>query len=183
MATITEKIYQLRDGRTVKIRSALERDAEAYLTLGKSIMAEEIYTLTQPHELNFTIEQEVQWIKLKIDNESHLVLVAEVDGEVIGQLDFSNGHRQRIAHTGDFGMGVRKDFRGMGIGSLLLRNLIDWAKDHAELEKINLCVHQTNDRAISTYKKLGFQIEGLRTKDLKYPNGVYVDTVLMGLLL
>lgn len=114
MATITEKIYQLRDGRTVKIRSALERDAEAYLTLGKSIMAEEIYTLTQPHELNFTIEQEVQWIKLKIDNESHLVLVAEVDGEVIGQLDFSNGHRQRIAHTGDFGMGVRKDFRSMG---------------------------------------------------------------------
>lgn len=183
MGTITEKIYQLRDGRTVKIRSALERDAESYLTLGKSIMAEEIYTLTQPHELNFTIEQEANWIKSKIDNEFHLILVAEIDGEVIGQLDFSNGHRERIAHTGDFGMGVKREFRGIGVGSLLLKALIDWAKSNPKIEKINLCVHQTNDRAIVTYKKIGFQVEGLRTKDLKYPNGVYVDTVLMGLRL
>jgi RimJ/RimL family protein N-acetyltransferase len=181
MGTIVEKIYSLKDGRSVKIRAASELDAKAYLALGKSIMAEEIYTLTQPHELDITLEQEAQWIKSKIDNESHLILIAEVDGEVIGQLDFSNGHRERIAHTGDFGMGVRKDFRGLGIGTFLLKALIDWAKVHSELEKINLCVHQTNERAIATYKKLGFQVEGLRTKDLKYPKGLYVDTVLMGL--
>lgn len=42
-------------------------------------------------------------------------------------------------------------------------------------------VHKTNERAIAAYKKQGFQIEGTRTKDLKYPNEVYIDTVLMGL--
>ena len=106
--------------------------------------------------------------------------MAEIDGEVIGQLDFSNGHRKRIFHTGEFGMGVHKDYRHLGIGRLLLEALINWAKQNPHLEKINLSVHHTNERAIAVYKKLGFKVEGVRTKDLKYPSGVYVDTVIMG---
>jgi RimJ/RimL family protein N-acetyltransferase len=136
MGTASDKLYKLKNGVTVVIRTA---------------------------------------------KESHLVLVAEIDSKIVGQLDFSSGHRKRNSHTGDFGMGVHKDFRGLGIGTLLLKALIEWAKNNTQIEKINLCVHQTNDRAIATYKKIGFEIEGVRTKDLKYPNGVYVDTVLMGL--
>jgi RimJ/RimL family protein N-acetyltransferase len=181
MAKINDQSYKLKDGRTVVIRTTQEIDAEAYLNLAKSIVSEEIYSLTQADELTLTVEQEKSWINSNIENSSHLVMLAEVDGQIVGQLDFSNGHRKRIAHTGEFGMGVHKDFRSMGIGSFLLKTLIEWAKDHPILEKINLSVHQTNERAIATYKKHGFQIEGLRTKDLKYPAGVYVDTVLMGL--
>jgi ribosomal protein S18 acetylase RimI-like enzyme len=80
-------------------------------------------------------------------------------------------------------MGVHKEFRGLGVGSLLLAALVEWAKSNQRIKKVNLSVHQTNDRAIATYKKIGFQVEGLRTKDLKYPNDVYIDTVLMGLQL
>lgn len=181
MGTIKPKAYKLKNNGSVVIRTVQEGDAEAYLILGKSIMSEEIYSLTQADELNLTIEQERNWLKSNIEDDKHLIIVAEVDGKIVGQLDFSNGHRKRNAHTGEFGMGVHKDFRGLGIGSFLLEALIDWAKDQPELEKINLCVHQTNERAIATYKKLGFQVEGLRTKDLKYPNDIYVDTVLMGL--
>jgi ribosomal protein S18 acetylase RimI-like enzyme len=61
-------------------------------------------------------------------------------------------------------MGVHKGFRGLGVGSLLIGALVDWAKSHSVIKKINPCVHQTNDRAIATYKKIGFQVEGLRTK-------------------
>lgn len=181
MGEIRAVIYKLKNGTTVNIRTARESDAEAYLNLGKSIMSEEIYSLTQTDELTFTVEQERDWLKSKIENENHLVIVAEVDGKVVGQLDFSNGHRRRISHTGEFGMGVHKDFRGLGVGNFLLKSLIDWAKSNPKIEKINLCVHQTNERAIAAYKKHGFQVEGTRTKDLKYPNGVYVDTVLMGM--
>lgn len=181
MGTTSDKSYKLKNGASVVIRTVKESDAEAFLNLGKSIMSEEIYSLTQADELNLTIEQEQAWLKSNIEKEGHLVLVAEIDLKIIGQLDFSNGRRKRNSHTGDFGMGVHKDFRGLGIGTLLLKTLIEWAKDNSQIEKINLCVHQTNDRAIATYKKIGFQIEGVRTKDLKYPNGVYVDTVLMGL--
>lgn len=181
MGEIRTVSSKLKNDIAVNIRTARESDAESYLNLGKSIMAEEIYSLTQADELAFTVEQERDWLKSKIENENHLVIVAEVDNKIIGQLDFSNGHRKRNSHTGEFGMGVHQGFRGLGVGSLLLKALIDWAKNNPKIEKINLCVHQSNDRAIFVYKKLGFQVEGCRTKDLKYPNGVYVDTVLMGL--
>jgi RimJ/RimL family protein N-acetyltransferase len=178
---VENKTYKLKNGATVTIRTATEHDAEAYLSLGKSIMAEQIYSLTQPEELNLTIEQEREWLRSKFEDDCHLVICAEVNGQIVGQLDFSNGHRKRNAHTGEFGMGIHKDFRGLGIGSLLIGALVDWAKNNPKIEKINLCVHQNNDRAIATYKKFGFQVEGLRTKDLKYSNDVYVDSLLMGL--
>ena len=175
------KNIQLKDGQIAIVRSAMESDAEQYLHLDKSIMSEEIFTLTQVSEMQSTIDQEREWIKSHIDNENHLILIVEKDGKLIGQLDFSNGHRQRIEHTGEFGMGVHKDFSGQGVGKVLLEELITWAMAHHTIEKINLCVHHTNVRAISMYQKCGFEKEGVRTKDLKYGNDQYVDTVLMGL--
>jgi RimJ/RimL family protein N-acetyltransferase len=183
MGKVEASNFKTKTGLSVIIRNATEADAEGYLELGKSIMAEEIYTLTQVEEMTMTIEQERQWLRLHIENPNHLVLVAEVDGRIVGQLDFANGHRRLIAHTGQFGIGLHKDFRALGIGPQLLTKLIDWARKHSEMEKINLSVHQTNENAIAAYKKCGFVIEGIRTRDLKYPNGVYVDTVLMGLQL
>jgi RimJ/RimL family protein N-acetyltransferase len=178
---IASKNYKLKDGQTAVIRTVNVSDAEAFLRLGKSIMSEQIFSLTQPEELTLTLEQEQKWLESNIQNENHLIIVAEVSENIVGQLDFSNGHKKRNAHTGEFGMGVHKDYRGLGIGSLLLSALIEWTKNHPNIEKVNLCVHSTNDRAIAMYKKHGFQMEGLRTKDLKYQNNTYVDTVLMGL--
>lgn len=183
MGQINEKSHTLKNGKKVIIRTVKETDAAAFLKLAKQVTAEEIYSLTQASEMNMTIEQEQEWLRSAIENSDHLVVVAELDGEIVGQLDFSNGHRLRNSHTGEFGMGVHKDYREIGIGSLLISALIDWAKKSSKIEKINLSVHQTNERAIATYKKLGFTIEGQKTKDLKYPNNVYIDTILMGLWL
>jgi RimJ/RimL family protein N-acetyltransferase len=110
-----------------------------------------------------------------------LVLVAEVEGIIVGQLDFMNGHRRLIAHTGQFGIGLHADYRDVGIGGFLLDKLIQWAGKNPVIEKINLSVHDTNHRAMAAYAKRGFQIEGARTLDLKYGEHDYVNTVLMGL--
>jgi RimJ/RimL family protein N-acetyltransferase len=95
-------------------------------------------------------------------------------------LDFSNGRRLRIAHTGEFGMSVEKSFRDQGVGSLLLEALINWATLNATIEKIGLNVHSNNERAIALYKKMGFEVKGIRKHDLKYGDGQYVDRHVMG---
>jgi RimJ/RimL family protein N-acetyltransferase len=181
MGTIPTIRRALKDGREVVLRSATEADAEAYLALAKSVMTEEIYLLTSPDELNPTIEQERDWIRSNRKKEGGLVLCAEVEGRLVGQLDFSNGGRRRIAHTGDFGMAIHSEFRELGIGSLLLEALLEWARQNPLIEKVNLLVHANNARAIAAYTKHGFVIEGRRTRDLKYPDGVYIDSLLMGL--
>ena len=56
---------------------------------------------------------------------------------------------------------------------------IDRARER-ELERIELSVLHENDAARALYERLGFQIEGRRTRDWKH-GGVYRDSILMAL--
>lgn len=166
-------------GSGVVIRTAEAGDARDIYELSKNVMAEEIYQLTSASEFSMTVEAEEKWIQSHRDNPNHLLLVAEMDGKVVGLLDFSNGRRHRIAHTGEFGMSVEKSVRDQGIGAFLLQSLIDWATSHPNIEKISLHVHGNNERAIALYKKMGFEVEGVRRRELKYGDGQYIDSVEM----
>lgn len=180
MANLNQKICKTKDGREFTIRSAHVDDANATLNLKRSSIFDEEYQLVSPEEFNRTIDLEVKWIQSHLDNPYNIAIVAVLGNVVVGLIDFSNGGRQRISHTGDFGMSVDKRFRGQGIGEILLQSLIDWAKSTDKIENINLSVHSDNDRALALYKKLGFVVEGVRKNDLKYGPDKYIDTVLMG---
>ena len=180
MAEYAPKKFKSRLGKDVTVRSAIKRDAETILQVLKSVIDEEIWQLTSGSEFNVTIEEEEAWIEAHRTQPNHLILLAEMEGRIVGILDFANGHRQRIAHTGEFGISVDKSMRSHGIGSLLLQELIDWAGENKTIERIGLNVHGNNDRAVALYKKMGFQIEGIRKHHLKYGDGQYVDTVVMG---
>ena len=180
MAKIEPIKFNLKNSKSVTIRTPIEADAEQILIVSKAVIGEEIFQLTSSEEFNLTVADEVKWINSHIEKTNAIILVAEVDDQVIGLLDFSSGHRKRIAHTGEFGMSVLKEYRGLGVGTALLTSLIDWARKHDKIEKINLMVHSTNTAAIAAYKKMGFAVEGIRQRDLKYSASEYVDTVLMG---
>ena len=172
--------FKSKSGADIVIRSAEKADAAAVLALSTAVIGEDIYQLTSPAEFKMTIEAEEKWIQTHFENPNHLILVATLNDGIIGMLDFSNGHRQRISHTGEFGMSVEKTMRDQGIGSLLVSAAIDWSSTNKTLEKIGLSVHSNNERAIALYKKMGFEIEGVRKRDLKYENGQYIDTIVMG---
>lgn len=183
MAILNQILCKTKNDKNIIIRSAVQEDANATLNIKRSSILEEIHQLITPEEFNTTIESETKWIEKHIKNPYYIAIVAILDNEIIGLIDFSNGHKQRIAHTGDFGMSVNKSARSLGIGKILLKTLIDWAKTTDKIEKINLRVHSDNEIALGLYKKMGFEIEGIQKKDLKYGPGKYVDTVLMGKVL
>jgi len=180
MAEYGPRKFKSKSGADVTIRSAYKQDAPMILDLSKSVIEEEVYQLTSGSEFKMTIDAEEKWIESHQLNPNHIILVAETRSKIVGILDFSNGRRNRIAHTGEFGMSVEKLSRNQGIGSLLLSALFEWASSNSLIEKIGLSVHSNNDRAIALYKKIGFEIEGIRRRDLKYGEHRYVDTILMG---
>ena len=180
MAQLSPQIFKSKSNNEVIIRSAAVEDSRAILSLSKSVINEEIYQLTSSTEFKMTIEAEEKWIESHLNNPNYMILVAVINSEIAGILDFTNGRRDRISHTGEFGMSVAKHFRDQGIGSLLLMSLIEWASKNKAIEKIGLSVHSNNHRAIALYKKMGFEIEGVRKRDLKYSNDSYVDTTIMG---
>ena len=106
-------------------------------------------------------------------------MLAEAGGTIIGNVNFEAGPHRRIAHRGNLGIAVVKDWRGRGVGTALLQTLVDWAESNPAIEKVCLDVFVTNDAAIRLYEKLGFAEEGRRRRDIKSEPEDYVDTVTM----
>lgn len=105
-------------------------------------------------------------------------IVAEAEGEVVGSI-----HVQASRHGyGEIGMAVAREWRGRGIGSMLMAAAIDWSREHG-LHKMSLSVFAHNDAAIALYQKFGFVEEGRRIKQYRRADGELWDSVEMGLLL
>lgn len=163
----------------IVIRQARPEDAEALIAHAESVMAEQIFSMTEPGEFQMSIAQEREWIQGMNENPNHFLRVAEAQGKIVGMINLSNGHRRRISHTAEFGMSVDRPFRNQGIGRLLIQAMLDWAHENPKLEKISLKVHADNARAIHLYQSLGFQQEGYLKKELKYGPNHYVDTIIL----
>lgn len=109
-------------------------------------------------------------------------LVAEVEGEVIGQLGLHTfGDRPRRAHVGSFGMAVRDDWHGKGVGTALLRAAVDMADNWLQIRRLELEVYVDNPPAIALYKRFGFEIEGT-LRMYAFRDGRYVDVYAMSRL-
>jgi RimJ/RimL family protein N-acetyltransferase len=179
MGEIQTKQFMTKSGKKFVVRTALPRDADKVVTFIKTVIGEAPYLLTTEAEFKVTGEQQKQLLQQMLDDNGKLAILAEYDGEIIGFLDFHNGHRQRIKHQGSFGMSVKKDFRNQGVGKALLTVLLDWAKENPLIEKVCLEVFADNTNALRLYRNFGFVEEGLKTKAIKIDEQTYYDLILM----
>jgi ribosomal protein S18 acetylase RimI-like enzyme len=80
----------------------------------------------------------------------------------------------------DFGMAVRRDWRGRGLGRALLTEAIDWARA-AGAHKVALEVWPDNAPAVALYRGAGFHEEGLKRRHYRRADGQLWSSLLMGL--
>jgi len=179
MAAIESKSLTDRSGQQFTIRSAQPSDAEAMLEYIRSVAEETEFFVIQPDEFPPTVEAEQAWIREHVDHPGKLLLVAEVNGSIIGNVTFAAGVFRRTRHRGNLGISVARRWRGRGFGTALLDSLLEWATENPDIEKLCLDVFAENLRAIGLYQKLGFVEEGRRIKDIKRGVDDYVDTVMM----
>jgi RimJ/RimL family protein N-acetyltransferase len=85
----------------------------------------------------------------------------------------------RDAYIG-IGIGERADW-GKGYGSDAMRLILRYAFDELNLHRVTLTVFEYNERAIHTYRKLGFQEEGRQRQRLRRDGRLW-DMLVMGLL-
>ncbi|MEC1399967.1 GNAT family N-acetyltransferase [Peribacillus simplex] len=167
------------NGLAYTIRTGELEDAEAVLDVQNSVISEGEYFIAVSEEFNKTPEQQRDWIQRLLENERETIIVAEINGEVIGWIGFQSENRKRMSHKGSFGMMIREDCRGKGIGKELIKALLEWAEANPFIEKVSLGVFSTNQRAISLYKKMGFVEEGRKIKEFKMSESEYVDDIIM----
>ena len=179
MSEFIAKKFRLKDDREIIVRSATTEDAPAIMELVSGVFKTSSYLVTEPDEFSVTLEQEQSWIESFMTSPNSVLLVAQYNGQLVGILDFRGGQRRKISHTGLIGTSVRSEFRSMGVGSTLLSVLVEWAKLHSKIERIELSVFADNAPAIAVYKKLGFVEEGRKKKAFKLSDGRYFDELLM----
>ena len=164
------------------IRPATIDDAEAIIKHVKIVGDETDFLTFSSNDFNKSIEEERQIIQDHNSTDNQLFVVAEYNGQIIGVSNMMASQKPRLRHIGEFGISVLKSYWGHGIGSAIIKYLIDWAKKGGVITKINLIVQQDNIKAYRLYEKLGFEKEGELRRALKV-NGVYYDAYYMGMLL
>jgi len=156
----------------VEIRRVEPSDAQAI---------KEIYEY--PHAYTSTLQLPLPssdlWEKRCRNVPDHVyAYVALLGSEIVGNIGFEVNSNPRRRHTASFGMAVKDKVQGQGVGSALLATVIDLADNWLNLKRIELTVYVDNDRAMSLYRKFGFDIEG-ESKAYAFRKGRYVDVYHM----
>lgn len=165
-----------KDGREVVLRYPAFEDVDDYLELINSLADEDAPIL---HTKRLERDEEVQWLgKALIDLErgKRVMICAEVEGKVVANCDLTRRSGAR-SHTGEVGLVVRRGFRDLGIGTALLRLLVDQARGMG-IELLVLGVFAGNERARHVYEKVGFREVGCIPREF-LKNGRYIDHVRM----
>jgi len=105
-----------------------------------------------------------------------------VDGRrIVGWIDICIDVKPAFAHKGTLGMGIVKDHRALGIGTLLMKAALQRAQEIG-LEKVELEVFESNAAAIALYRKFGFRDEGKKVR-ASILDGRYENNLIMGMFL
>ena len=174
--------HTTKSGLPYTIREATPADAKAAIAYMKLMVGESSMVTISEGEFAMTTEQEAAYFNDNLQSPTKLFLLAIMDGEVIGSANFGGSPRRRVTHAGEFGMSVRKQYWGEGIGRSLLQELLDWAVQTGTISKVNLRVREDNERAVQLYQSFGFETEG-RLREEFYCDDGYHDLLWMGLIL
>lgn len=170
--------YTLKDGRIVELRDVKVSDAVLLLDFFEIVNTETENLMREPDEYTFSVNDERKFIRRVIQSTHEHLVVALIDGEIIGTIGIRNRNLKRVEHRVALGMSVLKKFNNLGLGTILLNRIIEDAKGARKL-KMELEVRADNLSAIHLYEKFGFKLEGTITNGF-YVNNKFIDLLFMG---
>jgi len=161
-----------------RIRRLVGADAAAFKALRLAGLEETPAAFGAAHEEE--VGADPAEIAIRLDRAP--VLAADVAGHGLqGIVGVAPQAPVRIRHKAFlWGMYVRREARGRGIGSALVAAAIGTARTMPGIEMIQLSVGADNRAAIALYRKFGFIDWGLEPKALKLA-GRYIDEIWMTL--
>lgn len=176
---IETKTHDL-NGHKLVLRSAEKSDAIIMLPYLKRVCSETRFLLREADECkDMTVEEEEAFIAHHIESGRAGLVLAEFDGEYIGNASFDvAGPSRRNSHRADIGIALYSDYTGMGIGKKLFSLILETI-ENCGFESAELTVVEGNDRAIHMYESFGFVEVGRIPKANKYEDGTYAADIHM----
>ena len=124
----------------------------------------------------FPLDSTVDFIRNSIEkNIPYIFVVDKEKNKVIAWCDA----QPKSEEVGRLGIAIKKEYRGNGLGKVLLNMIINESKDYG-YKFIELEVREDNKRAIHLYEKIGFKKFNMIKNGLKI-NGIEENVVEMRL--
>jgi len=168
--------FVAKDGRKVVLRTLKWEDLDDLLDFINSLV-EEGANIIRTEEVSR--EEEIEWLSRVFSRQEKgelFCLAAEVDGRLVANSEIMRGTGYS-SHVGFIGIAIKKGFRGVGIGTEMMKTLEEQAKK-VGLKVLALSVFANNQHAINLYKKVGF-VETGRIPKRFFKNGAYIDEIIM----
>ena len=125
---------------------------------------------------------EKEWIEKKKRGTDEVVLsiIVKRGGRLIGNIGLHQINKVTRCAMMGIALGDLK-MASKGFGTEAIRLMLDYGFGTLNMHRIELFVHDFNDRAQKAYKKLGFIEEG-RKREALYSGGKYHDELLLAVL-
>jgi len=164
------------------IRKAKKGDAKKIATLIKEgLKANNFLYIGKNKPLN---KEKIK----KIDNafgkkgSFYFVAIDKTKDKLVGSINCSYKTEGRLRHRGDCGWSINPDYQKMGIGTMLLKEIIKEAKKE-KLKRLEAEMAIKNKGSWKLAQKCGFKIEGTKKKALITDDNKLIDTYIVGKLL
>lgn len=157
----------------MKLRLATAADAEAI----RSIYNHAVSTSTVTFDLvERSVAEQEEWLRAR--DGAHAAVVCEEDGEVIGFGSLSP-YRDRPAYrtTVEDSVYVHPDHQGRGVGRVILKGLVQTARDHGFHSLIGRVVGG-HEASIALHQRCGFEVVGTE-HEVGRKFGKWLDVVIM----
>ena len=175
------KTVLLTRGVELLVRNAVASDARALRDIMQRTHAETDYLLSYPDEQSVDEEQEARSLAETERSDNEVELVAVVDGKIVGSAGVTAvGSRRKVVHRARFGISVLQEYWGMGIGRVIMDACIDCAR-RAGYTQLELEVVADNERALSLYRRAGFEEYGRNPRGYRSAAAGYRELVHMRL--
>lgn len=130
----------------------------------------------------FSREETRQWIDMCISrsNGYEQMAIETEDGKHIGWVDIKN--IDKLNKHGELGIAIGdKEYWGKGYGLSAMKEMLHYGFTKLGLNKIWLRVEVDNEKAIQSYKRMGYVEEGILRQD-RLREGEFVDRLRMSIL-
>ncbi|EME3526592.1 N-acetyltransferase family protein [Enterococcus faecium] len=165
------------------LREAVPDDAKDILSMMEQVNSETEFLALDEAELLLPPETLSEELSYMYESNNNLLLLAINEGTIVGTASVKADSQFRLSHVGEVGISILQEYWGMGLGTLMLEEIINWAKEMGVLFRLELDVQVRNERAVHLYQKMGFQIEAVMLRGARTDLGEFLDVYKMSYLI
>lgn len=161
----------------IKLRDALDKDAKVYVEIPFDEELLKMYGSEMSANKEKSLDKAMLFINEIKSNPYEWAI--EYKGKFVGQVRLTIDDKNK---KGKFAIGIfNPQCWNKGIGTKVSNEVLKFGFSELRLHRIYLKVLAYNKRAIKSYEKVGFKIEG-EEREGAYINGKYETDIHMGIL-